>query len=148
MLVASESYKFSDKVQLDPIVFNELGHTSEIAVVVSAAEAQALTGNDTPAGVEWVAVPQTENKYRGSADKSSLLNRSSAAEGAEEFLTIPRKSGIAASSTKLPYEVVNLRYDLTPLSNISVIATETGLIPPTSVPILLREIQSDLADNK
>jgi translation initiation factor 2B subunit (eIF-2B alpha/beta/delta family) len=31
VLVAAESYKFSDKVQLDSIVFNELGSGAEIA---------------------------------------------------------------------------------------------------------------------
>lgn len=33
VIVASESYKFSEKVQLDSIVHNELGHPSEIAVM-------------------------------------------------------------------------------------------------------------------
>jgi translation initiation factor eIF-2B subunit delta len=146
VLVACESYKFSDKVQLDPIVFNELGHASEIAVMVSAAEAQEYTGNEPPAGQEYVALPQTDNKYRGSADKASLLNQLSHNGGGEEYVTYPYKSGVysaTAHNVKLPYQVVNLRYDLTPLTNISVVATETGLIPPTSVPVLIREIQSD-----
>ena len=29
---------------------------------------------------------------------------------------------------ELPFQVLNLRYDLTPIKNISVIATESGLI--------------------
>ena len=33
---------------------------------------------------------------------------------------------------------------MTPIGNISVVATETGLTPPTSIPVLMREIQSDL----
>jgi translation initiation factor eIF-2B subunit delta len=40
--------------------------------------------------------------------------------------------------------VVNLRYDLTPISNISVVATEIGLIPPTSIPVLIRELRGDI----
>jgi hypothetical protein len=48
-------------------------------------------------------------------------------------------------SAQLPFHVVNLRYDLTPIGNISVVATETGLTPPTSVPVLMREmVQSDM----
>lgn len=38
------------------------------------------------------------------------------------------------------YSIVNLRYDLTPVSYVSMIATETGLIPPTSVPVIIREL--------
>jgi translation initiation factor 2B subunit (eIF-2B alpha/beta/delta family) len=37
--------------------------------------------------------------------------------------------------------IISLRYDLTPISNISVVATETGLIPPTSRPVLIRELK-------
>jgi translation initiation factor 2B subunit (eIF-2B alpha/beta/delta family) len=134
-------------VQLDPIVFNELGHSSEIAVAVTAAESVEITGNDAPAGFEFVAVPQTENKYRGPADKSALLHKPIATEGADDFLTFPRKTGLINNAhAKLPFQVVNLRYDLTPLCNISVVATETGLIPPSSVPVLIREIQSDGQD--
>ena len=36
VIVAAESYKFSEKVQLDSIVHNELGHPSEIAVIGAA----------------------------------------------------------------------------------------------------------------
>lgn len=39
VIVAAESYKFSEKVQLDSIVYNELGHASEIAVIGTAAGA-------------------------------------------------------------------------------------------------------------
>ena len=147
VIVASESYKFSDKVQLDSIVFNELGHSSEIAVMVPASEAQEITGIEAPAGQEFVAIPQQNNGYRGSADKLSLLNVPSKDESdsTDSIITVPSKVGATTSNMKLPYEVVNLRYDLTPLSNISVVATETGLIPPTSIPVLIREIQSDLA---
>lgn len=45
------------------------------------------------------------------------------------------------TSSQLPFNVVNLRYDLTPIGNISVVATETGLTPPTSIPVLMREMQ-------
>ena len=178
VLVACESYKFSDKVHLDPIVFNELGHTSEISVMVSHQDAltiaQSPSYSDSALGAlatsatsvptsssgsavvpEFVPLPQVENKYRGSADKASLLMNANTTNGSgDAYVTYPHKSGLnPVTSTasgvlpKLPYQVVNLRYDLTPLSNISVVATETGLIPPTSVPVLIREIQSDLGDN-
>lgn len=39
-----------------------------------------------------------------------------------------------------PFQVLNLRYDLTPIGNISVIATETGLIRTYSVRLHVRRM--------
>ena len=36
VIVAAESYKFSEKVQLDSIVFNELGNTNEVIGMISS----------------------------------------------------------------------------------------------------------------
>lgn len=146
VIVAAESYKFSEKVQLDSIVFNELGHPSEIV-------GPSVTDNDGAAS----PTVGSYAGYRGSADKLSHHSSSStpiayaassstdlAIDGAADHahVTIPTHWHPAAAG-KMPFEVVNLRYDLTPLCNISVVATETGLIPPTSVPVLIRELQSD-----
>ena len=35
------------------------------------------------------------------------------------------------------------RYDWTPIENISVVATEHGLIPPTSIPVLVEELRAE-----
>lgn len=39
--------------------------------------------------------------------------------------------------------VLNLRYDVMPIAFITLIVTEFGLIPPTSVPVILREKRDD-----
>jgi len=36
-------------------------------------------------------------------------------------------------------KLLNLVYDLTPMSFVSLVITDVGLIPPTSVPVVLRE---------
>jgi translation initiation factor eIF-2B subunit delta len=143
VIVAAESYKFSEKVQLDSIVYNELGQTTEIAVMAPDSEG---TGALVP-------VAQKQTGYRGSA---SPLTSSGAADGAQasaaaecDPVVLPAawrtSSAGDASAAQLPFHVVNLRYDLTPIGNISVVATETGLTPPTSVPVLMREmVQSDM----
>ena len=63
VIVASESYKFSDKVQLDSIVYNELGQTSEVAIMVK----------DTSSSV-YLPMPQRQSIYRGSAADSHVYN--------------------------------------------------------------------------
>ena len=188
VIVASESYKFSDKVQLDAIVHNELGSTSEIAIMTradgvtptsssssssagasssssssssSAPQASSSSAtHSTPGGKQlFVPMPQMQYGYRGCADSNNITTNSStgsSSSGSKTMMTIEppivipsqwRNSSSSgnhqASSSQLPFNVLNLRYDLTPINNISVVATETGLIPPTSIPVLIREIQSD-----
>ena len=105
VIALCESYKFSERVQLDSIVHNELGNVREIAL------ADAETGS----------VPQLNPGYYGAA--------------------------INADNDTLPFSVVNLRYDCTPIGNISAVATGTGIIPPTSVPVLIRELRTELERN-
>lgn len=41
--------------------------------------------------------------------------------------------------TSKDLNVINLVYDVTPTQNIDMVITEVGLIPPTSVPVIIRE---------
>lgn len=43
--------------------------------------------------------------------------------------------------------LVNLAYDLTPMDFITGVITEFGLIPPTSVPVILNEFQENSGSN-
>ncbi len=160
VIVAAESYKFSEKVQLDSIVYNELGNSSEIAVMGSsstgAGGAEDGGAGGAAAGAGGVGpVAQRQPGYRGSA----LMHEATAGQSREGSVeadpistptlwrsnaNVNADSMGSQSQAQLPFNVVNLRYDLTPIGNISVVATETGLTPPTSIPVLMREIQSEL----
>ena len=110
----------------------------------------------------FVPMPQMQYGYRGCADSNNITINSSTGSTSsgsnktmmmlEPPIVIPTQwrnistsssGNQKASTSQLPFNVLNLRYDLTPINNISVVATETGLIPPTSIPVLIREIQSD-----
>lgn len=154
VIVCSESYKFSEQVQLDSIVFNELGNINEIAQMITVQQAQS-NGIEIPASYAnqpMFPIPQLVRGYRGTAEKITENNPNKNSN--EPAYAIPSPSLTSSATitsdapTSLPFEVVNLRYDLTPLHNISVIATETGLIPPTSVPVLIREMINDKEINK
>lgn len=84
VMFCCETYKFCERVQLDSIVYNELG------------------------------------------DPRDLI--SDGAEDADEYDSLP--------SLKL----LNLRYDLTPIKYVTLVITEFGFLPPTSVPVLIREM--------
>jgi len=43
--------------------------------------------------------------------------------------------------------ILNLAYDLIPIEYVDVIVTEVGLVPPTSVPVILRETQQKIQDS-
>lgn len=121
VIVLCESYKFSEKVQLGSIVFNEMGATSEIAVVDDITAPPAPPGRPegkAPPAVLTNYSPQLVSGYRGALESSS-------------------------AARDAPYQILNMRYDCTPIGNISVVATETGLIPPTSIPVLIRELRTD-----
>lgn len=56
----------------------------------------------------------------------------------------PTSSGCEATAVPPPpYQVLNIRYDLTSMRNVSAVITEVGLIPPTSIPVLIRELRLD-----
>ena len=106
MIVAAESFKFSERIQLDAIVHNELGSIEELIEVPNSSSEDSVQARTRDVGYKGV-------ESSGSTKKDN------------------------------PFDVINLRYDLTPARLLSMIATETGLIPPTSIPVLLRELRND-----
>jgi len=122
VIFAAESYKFCEKVQLDSIVFNELGDYKElIPHQVGSAE-------------ESKSVPRDGTHYKGAdiAGCGPFGSIFSAAGGCE----VP-------SPPPPSFDVLNILYDLTSMRNISAVITEVGLIPPTSIPVLIRELRQD-----
>ena len=121
VIIAAESYKFCEKVQLDSIVYNELGSCSELVSAANAAGEQGPASdsadNSTSADTSSAPVPVMWTGYKGAAE--------------------------ASDESRFPFQVINLRYDITPIESVSVVATEAGMIPPTSVPVLIRELRLD-----
>jgi translation initiation factor eIF-2B subunit delta len=115
VIIAAESYKFCEKVQLDSIVFNELGSCSEL--VAPAVPSPDAAGGGADGDRETGPSPVTWGGYQSAAEASEV--------------------------NRFPFQVINLRYDITPIDAVSVVATEAGMIPPTSVPVLIRELRLD-----
>lgn len=100
VLVCCESYKISNRVQLESITGNELGDPSQVAVV----------GNSS-----------SNIRPDDDGENDSVL-----------------KDWLDMDNLRL----LNLLYDLTPSEFVSGIVTELGIIPPTSVAVLLREMNA------
>ena len=101
VLVCCETYKISNRVQLESITGNELGNPDD---VVSAGSAMDGAG---------------EGSSSGSQQTNSIIS---------DWRTVPN------------LKVMNLLYDLTPSEFVSGIVTEMGILPATSVAVLLREM--------
>jgi translation initiation factor eIF-2B subunit delta len=102
VLFCCETYKFSDRVQLDAITHNELRDPDEL-----------------------VSSYCTEKRGRHSAAGAS--------------------SGHVLSDWRdlADLRLLNLVYDVTPIEYVSMVVTELGLVPPTSIPAILREYSKD-----
>ncbi|KAG9300102.1 hypothetical protein G9A89_000842 [Geosiphon pyriformis] len=91
VIVCCETYKFTDRVQLDSFVMNEQGNPNEMV---------NLSNTITPQ-------PGQLEEWLQQAD----------------------------------LKLLNLMYDLTPSQYITTVITEIGMIPCTSVPVILREFK-------
>jgi translation initiation factor eIF-2B subunit delta len=101
VLVCCESYKISNRVQLESITGNELGDPAQVAITST------------------IHVGSEDNANSSTTNKMNVL---------KDWLEIDN------------LRLLNLLYDLTPSDFVSGIVTELGIIPPTSVAVLLREM--------
>lgn len=100
VLVCCETYKISNRVQLESITWNELGNPEDVL-------SPAMTTSK-----KW-------KEKRGGGGEEKKENMDSSDEN---------------------FRLLNLLYDLTPSEFVSGIVTEMGILPPTSVAVLLREM--------
>lgn len=95
VVVLCESIKFSDRVLLDSVTFNELGSSDALINVSSSTES---IPTPSPTLKNWKEMPQVN--------------------------------------------VMQVLYDVTPPDFIKKVITEVGSLPPSSVPVVLREYKS------
>ncbi|KAF9134739.1 hypothetical protein BGW39_005993 [Mortierella sp. 14UC] len=109
VIVCCETYKFSERVQLDSFVQNEIGNPDEL-------------------------VNDQNNNFGHSSTRCHPSVRGST--GSDSTAAAGVLSGWKESRD---LKLLNLLYDLTPSEFVTVVITEVGLIPCTSVPVILRE---------
>lgn len=112
VIVCCETYKFSDRVQLDSFVQNEIGNPDELV-----NDANNNFGHSST---------RCHESVRGGL--SSTTNGGTGAAGV-----------LSGWKESRDLKLLNLLYDLTPSEFVTVVITEVGLIPCTSVPVILRE---------
>lgn len=115
VLVGCETYKICNRVQLESITGNELGDAAEVACTDCARVGPSN---------RWV---DTEGRI-GDDDEEK------------------KSEDVLADWKDQPnLKLLNLMYDLTPSDFVTGIVTEVGILPPSSVAVLLREMSPESA---
>lgn len=135
VLVCCESIKFSDRVQLDSVTLNELGDNDDLIdcnqmnhVKKSSVALQNF--------IETHEDPKDQQQQQNLGKKNNKNNDKEKEIVKEEQL--PLKDW-----KKSPFlNILNIMYDLTPPEYIQKIITEVGALPPSSVPVILREYKA------
>lgn len=111
VIACCETYKFTDKVQLETAAFEEEANPMHLVIPIEKGFSQS------PASF---------------ATKSSKDNVKPSSKGKAQ-----PKVPTSLSGSKLSY--FNVVHDITPSKYVNVVITEIGLIPCTSIPVVLRE---------
>ncbi|KAH3660505.1 hypothetical protein OGAPHI_007091 [Ogataea philodendri] len=129
VLVCCESMKFSDKVQLDSVTLNELGDSEDVIntkpfVKTGSNLKQFLDSLENKEAKK----PQQQNSKKDKKENTVNDNESSVLQNWRELKTL---------------NILNVLYDLTPPEYIQKVITELGALPPSSVPVILREYKTN-----
>ncbi|CAI5719596.1 unnamed protein product [Hyaloperonospora brassicae] len=115
VLFCCETYKFSERVQLDAITHNELGDPDEL--------------------VSSYCTDKPRSRRRPGVGSAATDTASSSFVSGGHILSDWRDLA--------DLKLLNLVYDVTPIDHVSMVVTELGMIPPTSIPAVLREYSRD-----
>lgn len=118
VMVVCETIKFSERVQLDSFVFNELGDPDEL-----------------------FKDHRQDSKYceRDSFNLSSESRTCAPNTPHRPLATTLWTTPIKNWRSILNLNLLNILHDVTPPEFITVVICEVGLIPATSIPVVLRE---------
>ncbi|AET38323.1 translation initiation factor eIF2B subunit delta Ecym_2610 [Eremothecium cymbalariae DBVPG len=137
VLVFCESLKFSQRVQLDSVTFNELADPNAL-VEISSDNPVKRRSNKGFLLQRFVKERKDYMKQKDEQDTKQNNSNKTKIE-TEERKDEPDKP-ILADWQNLPnLDIFNIMYDLTPPEYIQKVITEFGALPPSSVPVILRE---------
>lgn len=144
VLVCCESLKFSQRVQLDSVTFNELADPNDL-VNIDYENPVERRGNKGALLNQFIKERKSEKKKleMENKPKGNKIGSKKGSEGENKDANIEgdnNSKNILDGWQELPsLNIVNILYDLTPPEYIKKVITEFGALPPSSVPVILRE---------
>ncbi|CUS22026.1 LAQU0S04e06480g1_1 [Lachancea quebecensis] len=136
VLVCCESLKFSQRVQLDSVTSNELADPNDL-VVIDSNNPVKRRSNKGFLLQQFIKERQIEIANSNQDQKKSGKGPASSPPAAK--ITEENKPILADWQTSPKLNIFNIMYDLTPPEYIKKVITEFGALPPSSVPVILRE---------
>jgi translation initiation factor eIF-2B subunit delta len=140
VIVCCESVKFTDRVNLDSIVTNELGMSSKHQNMIQRLTCSTLAPPD-----ELVLSLSDSPTTTTTTTTNTTITTAPTAPTAPSTPSTPATPLPSTSAPGLSnwrhqpnLNLLNLMYDVTPAEYIKMVITEFGSLPPSSVPVLHR----------
>lgn len=131
VLTCCESVKFSDKVQLDSVTTNELADPEDL---IQEIDSKKPPQKQSFALEQFLKETEQENKQpkqvKGKQEADTTAEQSDDLEPLKNWQDVKNLN------------IINIMYDLTPPEYINKVITELGALPPSSVPVILREYKN------
>ena len=154
VIVLCETYKFSKACFLDSIDKNELADpeelVSELRTAPRSRDVSSELGSIHKSGDSSSASLPEESPINGKSKKNSKKKSQK-----KKKKSVLKDSTSNDSDAHTPLEawrstknlrILNIRYDITPRDMIKMIICEIGSIPPTSVAVILGEIETEFGN--
>ena len=146
VIFCCESYKFTPKVQLDSIIYNQIGDPDAIANNDSRSYNADFDAGKLPkkkTGFSTIFDEEMEDdepRVSITLSDSSVMTQSGKGQQQQQQQQQqqrqPRKMSMLRP-TRL--KMLNVMLDVTPIENIAMVICEHGCIPPTTVPVIIDE---------
>ncbi|KAM9910092.1 hypothetical protein OXX69_004815 [Metschnikowia pulcherrima] len=129
VLACCESIKFSDRVQLDSVTTNELADPDDLLANIDAKQSPQRKS---------MALEQFIKSQEQKKEQKKEATRKQEKKEPEDLKAPPLKNWKSIPQLN----ILNIMYDLTPPHYINKVVTELGALPPSSVPVILREYKN------
>ena len=142
VMVCCETYKFSERVQIDSICSNELGDFDALIrngkdklSKRDRAQRGSLFSRDKHAAFQSKLNLDLDAKDKNEDDDEE--------EDDTENGENPFRNKLLGNWRNMPkLKMCNLKYDTTPSKLIKMVITELGVMPPSAAPVIIRETYS------
>lgn len=148
VLVCCESLKFSQRVQLDSVTYNELADPNDLVSVDFKSPVERLANEGSLLKQFIKERKEAKNKQEEISNKSKGKANNAGGKNGNKKTDIKDTNNSEESKNVNVLDdwqnlkslnIVNILYDLTPPEYIKKVITEFGALPPSSVPVILRE---------
>lgn len=152
VLVCCESLKFSQRVQLDSVTYNELADPNDL-VPIDYDNPVERRSNQGTLLKQFVKERNAEKARLELEQKNKGAKQKQQSGGASKGQNSGKPEQLSEQSSNdkdvlhnwqdlQSLNIVNILYDLTPPEYIKKVITEFGALPPSSVPVILREYKA------